>query len=65
MTSLMEGASVSSITTRSIPMPSPAVGGIPLSNADKNSSSTPQASSSPLAFFSAYKSVQDLTYGID
>ena len=29
MTSLMDGISVNNITTRSIPMPSPAVGGIP------------------------------------
>ena len=33
---------------------SPAVGGIPLSSAVKKSSSTPHASSSPIAFFSAF-----------
>ena len=44
ITSLIAGLSVHNITTRSIPIPIPAVGGIPVSNADKKSSSTPQAS---------------------
>jgi hypothetical protein len=35
MTSLMEGASVRSITTLSIPIPSPAVGGRPYSKATR------------------------------
>lgn len=35
-------------------MPMPAVGGIPLSRAVRKSSSTPHASSSPIAFLSAY-----------
>mmetsp|Transcript_28987 Transcript_28987/g.93126 ORF Transcript_28987/g.93126 Transcript_28987/m.93126 type:complete len:224 (-) Transcript_28987:1330-2001(-) len=53
MTSLMEGESVSSITSRSIPMPSPPVGGMPCSSAVRKSSSTPHASSSPAAFLAA------------
>ena len=39
MTSRMEGASVRSMTQRSIPIPSPAVGGIPNSRARRKSSS--------------------------
>lgn len=54
ITSLIAGLSVSTMTRRSIPIPMPAVGGIPLSKAVKKSSSTPQASSSPIAFLSAY-----------
>ena len=40
MTSLMLGLSVRSITRRSIPIPMPPVGGIPVSTAIKKSSST-------------------------
>lgn len=50
----MAGLSVSTMTKRSMPMPIPAVGGIPLSRAVRKSSSTPHASSSPIAFLSAY-----------
>ena len=53
ITSLMDGELVNNITSRSIPMPKPPVGGIPCSNADKNSSSTPHASSSPASFLAA------------
>ena len=42
------------MTKRSMPIPMPAVGGIPLSRAVRKSSSTPHASSSPIAFLSAY-----------
>jgi len=44
----------------SMPMPRPAVGGMPDSKACRKSSSTPQASSSPSAFFSAYKTIPTL-----
>lgn len=53
ITSRIEGESVSNMTKRSIPIPRPPVGGIPDSNARRNSSSTPHASSFPCAFFSA------------
>ena len=45
----MVGLSVSSITSRSMPMPMPPVGGIPYSKAIQKSSSIIMASSSPLA----------------
>mmetsp|Transcript_5474 Transcript_5474/g.15089 ORF Transcript_5474/g.15089 Transcript_5474/m.15089 type:complete len:290 (-) Transcript_5474:337-1206(-) len=56
MTSRMEGASARSMTRRSIPMPMPAVGGMPISRACRKSSSTPHASSSPAALSSAWRS---------
>jgi hypothetical protein len=56
MTSLMEGALVRSITSLSIPIPRPPVGGIPDSRASRKSSSTPHASSSPAAFLAAWAS---------
>ena len=46
-TSRIEGASVKSITKRSIPIPKPPVGGIPYSKALMKSSSIPWASSFP------------------
>jgi hypothetical protein len=57
ITSLIAGLSVSTMTKRSMPMPMPAVGGMPLSSAVRKSSSTPHASSSPIAFLSAYMRV--------
>mmetsp|Transcript_461 Transcript_461/g.935 ORF Transcript_461/g.935 Transcript_461/m.935 type:complete len:221 (+) Transcript_461:110-772(+) len=53
MTSLMEAESVSSMMSRSMPMPSPPVGGMPCSSAVRNSSSTSHASRSPASFFAA------------
>lgn len=49
-TSRIDCASVNSITIRSIPIPKPPVGGIPVSKASKNSSSSGCASSLPSAF---------------
>lgn len=63
MTSRIAGESVSSITSRSMPMPSPPAGGMPTSNAFRKSSSTPQASSSPRAFFSAYEK-KEITHNL-
>ena len=48
-TSLIEGAPVRSMTSLSTPMPRPPVGAMPYSRAQRKSSSTPQASSSPIA----------------
>jgi len=50
ITSLIDAESVSSMISRSMPMPMPPVGGMPCSNAVRKSSSTPHASSSPAAF---------------
>jgi hypothetical protein len=52
ITSLIDCEFVSSITSLSIPMPSPAAGGIPYSSALTKSSSIQCASSSPCAFAS-------------
>ena len=46
----MLGLSVSSITKRSMPMPSPQVGGIPCSRAVRKSSSIPWAFQIPGSF---------------
>ena len=53
ITSLIDGEFVNNITSLSMPMPKPPVGGIPCSSADKNSSSTSHASSSPASFLAA------------
>src|SRR5690606_8952087 len=50
ITSRMDGELVSSITRRSMPMPSPAVGGMPYSRARTKSASKCMASSSPASF---------------
>ena len=50
ITSLIEGLSVISMTTLSMPIPMPPVGGIPYSSAVMKSSSMGCASSSPFAF---------------
>ena len=47
MTSRMEALSVTSMARRSMPMPRPAVGGMPTSSAAMKSSSRYWASSSP------------------
>ena len=60
MTSLMVAESVSSMISRSMPMPMPPVGGMPCSRAVRKSSSTPHASSSPAAFLAACASKRSL-----
>ena len=49
----MLGLSVSSITSRSMPMPQPPVGGMPYSSARMKSASKYMASSSPASLFAA------------
>ena len=49
ITSRIDGEPVIAITSRSMPMPSPAVGGIPCSSATRKSSSASSTSSSPAA----------------
>ena len=56
ITSLMDGEFVNSMTSLSMPIPKPPVGGMPCSSADRNSSSTPHASSSPASFLAAWAS---------